>query len=108
VNSNSKVTSISMHPHCKMLQAHIYDRQKGEWQHPVSPQLQLRVSWLYNLTDIALQEFCSLPPRLCPTSVTGKKNEYVTEWLAPSDLCLVGLTSMVKCSIHPTKLQPTT
>ncbi len=87
VNSNSKVTSISMHPHCKMLQAHIYDRQKGEWQHPVSPQLQLRVSWLYNLTDIALQEFCSLPPRLCPTSVTGKK-KWIHNWMIGSQWSL--------------------
>jgi hypothetical protein len=109
VNSNNKVTSINMHPHCKMLQAHIYDRQKGERQHPVSPWLQLRVSWLYNLTDIALQEFCSLPPTLPHIyNWKKKKKKSVTEWLAPSDLCLVGLTSMVKCSIHPTKLQLTT
>jgi hypothetical protein len=25
--------------------------------------------------DIALQEFCSLPPRLCPTSLTEKINK---------------------------------
>jgi hypothetical protein len=34
---------------------------------------------LYDLTDIALQEFCSLPPRLCPTCVTEKKKLSGTE-----------------------------